>query len=389
MARVPESWYRLFRSIAVPTLLIACPTLLAGHWNAWRHFLGLADTATQCVLAAAPVLLTEAAAALALALVLCSLIVRGRLGNTAIETCADVLTMLVIGYSASRIFAACRWLDRTHPGLLAAAAVAMLIALRVRNGSPRLHLQQYNASSAFILPAYAVLAAVLMPGRVEWRRFDAIPADPPAAAAAQQRPDVVLITFDALSAQDMSLLHYHLPTTPNFQRLARSSHVFTHFYSSCDFTTPAVVTLITGKDLLSHRVYQLTGIVPRAIRAQNVAQVLKDAGYRTMAVVTNNYAHPLHLGIDGSFDYLPEPPANAWLRPAGWPLQLGHTLLFDSDASPTSWIAPLLRVSGRFFPSFNQNPSVDPARVFDLSERLMASLNGPEFIWIHLFAPHF
>jgi arylsulfatase A-like enzyme len=180
-----------------------------------------------------------------------------------------------------------------------------------------------------------------------------------------------------------------LPTTPNFERLAKTSHVFSHFYSSTDFTTPAVVSLITGKDLFSHHVYQLTGMLPSAIREQTLPHLLALDGYRTAAVVTNKYAHPLHLGIDDSFDYLPEPPANPWLRPVNWPLQMGHTLLFDSDASPTSWIVNFLGTTGEYFPSFNQNPSVDPAEVFALSERLIDSVSGPLFIWIHLLTPHF
>jgi arylsulfatase A-like enzyme len=363
--------------------------LLAKYWTAWNHFLGVADVLTQCALVSAPVILTEAIVALALAIVLCFLIERGWLRETATETCGDLLTLLVIGFSAAQVLGGSRWLASVHPTLLIAIGIAILAAVRLRSDEPRLRFEQYNRTSEVILPGFVVVLAILLPGRVKLRRFDAIPADSPPVQSAQKKPDVIVITFDALSAEDVSLLHHSLPTTPNLERLAQTSHVFTHFYSSSDFTTPAVVSLMTGKDLLAHRVYQLTGMLAPTIRSQNLAQVLADAGYKTIGVVTNSYAHPLHLGIDASFDYLPEPPTNPWLSPVNWPLQIGHTLLFDSDASPTSWVVPMLRAWGRYLPSFNQSPNVDPYQVFALSERLMDSVAGPKFIWIHLFSPHF
>jgi arylsulfatase A-like enzyme len=389
MARIVESWRSLFRSIAVPTLLIACPIGLARYWFAWRHFLSPIDAFTQCLLVATSVLVIEALAALVLSILFEFMIRHGSVERTALGKCADVLTLLVLGYSVCLVLAGSRWLNPLHPVLLAEIATAAIIFITLRSNKSDLQFDQYNRSSEAIVPVFFVALAILLPGRVVWRRFDPLPLDPSVARAAQSKPDVVVITFDALSANDMSLFHYALPTTPNFEQLAKTSHVFSHFYSSSDFTTPAVVSLITGKDLISHRVYQLAGMIPAAVRDQNLAHLLALNGYRTAAVVTNKYAHPLHLGIDDSFDYLPEPPANPWLRPLNWPLQLGHTLLFDSNASPTGLIEPFLRATGAYIPSFNQNSNVDSNEVFALSERLMDSVRGPLFIWIHLFAPHF
>lgn len=362
---------------------------LAKYWRAWSHFLPPLDVLTQCVLIVTPVLLIEALAVLALTIVLHALIGRGAADPTAPVKCADVLTLLVLAFGASRVLALWQWFDWLHPALLAAIAIVPVIWARMCSPAPWPALDQYNRSSEFVIPAFFGAAAVLLPWRLTWRPFDPLPADPPAAQASQPKPDIVLITFDAMSAEDVSVLHYPRPTTPNMERLARTSHVFSHFYSSCDFTTPAVTSLMTGKDLVAHRVYQLTGMVPGGLRKQNLAQVLKDAGYQTAAVVTNNYAHPLHLGIDASFDYLPEPPANPWLRPPSWPLQVGHSLLFDSDATPTSWVVPFLGAAGKYFPSFNHQPSVDPAAVFAQSQRLIEAAGRPLFIWIHLFPPHF
>ena len=60
------------------------------------------------------------------------------------------------------------------------------------------------------------------------------------------RSNFLLITFDALSAEDMSLYGRKLPTTPNIDAFARDSTVFTNFFSASTFTTPAVAAMLTG-----------------------------------------------------------------------------------------------------------------------------------------------
>jgi arylsulfatase A-like enzyme len=389
MTRLLETWRLLFRSIAVPSLLFVCPMVLAKYWRAWSHFLHPLDVLTQCLLIATPVLLLQAAAVAVLAIVLTLLMRWGTLEHDATARCADVLTLVILGYGASRVLSVWQWFDWLHPTLLAAIVIAPVIWRRLRSREAWPSIDQYNRSSEFVLPLFFAAVAILLPWRLGWRSFDPIPADPPVVSDSHRRPDIILITFDAMSAEDMSLFGYARPTTPNFERLAKTSHVFAHFYSSSDFTTPGVTSLMTGKDLFAHRVYQLTGMLPAAIRDQNLAQVLKAAGYKTAAVVTNNYASPLHLGIDASFDYLPEPPVNPWLRTTTWPLQISHSLLFDSDAMPTSWVVPFLGLTEKYFPGFNNAPNVDPAAVFALSERLIDSAGGPLFLWIHVFPPHF
>ncbi len=397
MARLPETWRLLCRSLAVPTLLIAGPLFLAGFWVAWRHFLGPIDTLTECALVTAPVLIVEAVASLIVAVMLVRLIDRGALGQDAAEACADVLTLLVLGFGASSLLT--QWSSflgdggrlhhLLHPKLFAEIATAGFIFLRLRSNNSRLRFEQFNLASEPAVPVFFVVLAILLPWRLHWRRFDPLPPAPLSQPAPHDKPDVILVTFDALSAQDMSLFQYHLPTTPNFQRLAQTSHVFSHFYSTSDFTTPAVTSLLTGKDLFSHHVYQLDGMLPESIRSENLAALLAANGYRTAAIVTNAYAHPLHLGLDESFEYLPEPPANPWLRAANWPLQIAPSLLYHSHASPTSWLVSFAQATGKYFPSFNQNPSVDASEVFRDSERLIDGVPGPLFIWIHVLPPHF
>ncbi len=116
---------------------------------------------------------------------------------------------------------------------------------------------------------------------------------------------MVLISFDALTAQDMSLYGYGLPTTPQFERLAQRSYNFVNFVSTSDFTTPAVASLLTGQYPLTNRVFQLYGHIPHRLRKDNIAWILRQHGYTTAAIVTNPAAHPLALRLANSFSILP------------------------------------------------------------------------------------
>src|SRR5215470_3474330 len=129
------------------------------------------------------------------------------------------------------------------------------------------------------------------------------------AAQTGTRPkaNIVLITFDALAADDMSLYGYNLPTTPNIDAFAHQSTVFTNFYSVTTFTTPSIATMLTGGYLSETRVYQLQGRINTEQTKATVAQLMGDAGYATGAFLTNPFAHYVSSGPDGGFDIAPEP----------------------------------------------------------------------------------
>ena len=54
-------------------------------------------------------------------------------------------------------------------------------------------------------------------------------------AVARSGPNILMITFDALSAEDMSLYGYRLPTTPHIDEFARRSTVFTSVFFRVHF----------------------------------------------------------------------------------------------------------------------------------------------------------
>jgi glucan phosphoethanolaminetransferase (alkaline phosphatase superfamily) len=62
-----------------------------------------------------------------------------------------------------------------------------------------------------------------------------------------QQPNVILITFDALAAQNMSLYGYDRGTTPHLDALAQISDVFKNAVANCDSTLSSITISNTAK----------------------------------------------------------------------------------------------------------------------------------------------
>ena len=68
----------------------------------------------------------------------------------------------------------------------------------------------------------------------------------PANAAIAEKPNIILIIADSISAQDMSLFGYSLPTTPNLERETRDWTIYTNANSSATCTIGIFPSLVTG-----------------------------------------------------------------------------------------------------------------------------------------------
>ena len=99
------------------------------------------------------------------------------------------------------------------------------------------------------------------------------------------RPDIVLITLDAARADRFSCYGYDRHTTPNIDRFARESLVFTNAHALAPYTLASVPTMVTGRSFLAHGVSRRG----RKLTPENTtrAEQLRDAGYRTICCSTN------------------------------------------------------------------------------------------------------
>lgn len=216
-------------------------------------------------------------------------------------------------------------------------------------------------------------------------------------------PNVILITFDALTAEDMSLYGYELKTTPNMDLFANESYVFSDMYANSNWTRSSVASILTGTYPSTHKLIN-TGIMncflPDSLKGKNIAAILKNNGYQTAAIVNNSFfAHPSRNGIANDFDYAPLNRVSKLramdylLEPLGpffCRIESGANLWMSSVVSTSIITAILNKIKSRSAEKKQLDARIPRPRelTFDRAWNYMQKAKSPFFLWIHVFAPH-
>ena len=105
------------------------------------------------------------------------------------------------------------------------------------------------------------------------------------------RPNIVLVTWDTVRADHLSLYGYGENTTPFLTELSRGATVYRHVIAASDLTLTSHASIFTGLYGSWHGAFMAPPEFPYgrplAGRFPTLAQVLSAKGYRTMAVVAN------------------------------------------------------------------------------------------------------
>jgi len=122
------------------------------------------------------------------------------------------------------------------------------------------------------------------------------------ASPAPAPPNVILITVDTTRADRMGFLGSTLGLTPNLDKLAHDSVVFTRAYSQAPLTAPSHATILTGTYPQFHLVNNFG--VALSERLPYAPALLKANGYRTAAFVGAMALDPEMLapGFERGFD---------------------------------------------------------------------------------------
>lgn len=207
------------------------------------------------------------------------------------------------------------------------------------------------------------------------------------------RPNIILVTYDALTAKDMSVYGYHKETTPFISEWAKTATVFTRCEASANATYEAVPSLMTGKRVWSHlRFHSDAGEIAN-IEIESLPLLLKKSGYYNMAFTANEIASVKKLGMSESFDV--KYSSNATTAPVSVYGFMRKYLVkyFGTEVKLYDWILKedfilqiLLPDNFIKYPYKNEYPV---EKVFDmfLSE-MDNNSQEPFFAWIHLFPPH-
>jgi arylsulfatase A-like enzyme len=132
-----------------------------------------------------------------------------------------------------------------------------------------------------------LLLAVLLPG-----------CGPPVPTRSE-RPNVLWVVWDTVRADRLSLYGYELPTTPFLETWSRDARVFDDCLSTAGSTMPSHASMFTGLLPSEHGAYHTRRKLDDA--QVTIAELLKDAGYRTYLFAANPHiqeAQGFHQGFD-------------------------------------------------------------------------------------------
>lgn len=165
-----------------------------------------------------------------------------------------------------------------------------------------------------------------------------------ASHPARTRPNILLITIDALRADHLGAYGYSRQTSPNIDRLASEGIRFEHAVSQWPLTSPSFAAMMSSTYGHTNGLMRTTA-QRMPDRALMLAELLKAGGYSTAAVVANvNLSHDFNF--DQGFDTYRE----LWREPE------------------------------------EQRTELTTRNGLELLDK--ASDGRPAFVWLHYFDPH-
>jgi arylsulfatase A-like enzyme len=134
-------------------------------------------------------------------------------------------------------------------------------------------------------------------------------ADDIVALAERSDTNVLFILIDTLRADRLGSYGYERATSPEFDRLAAGGALFRRHLSQSSWTKCSMASLWLAMNPTSTGVTRFDDILPDEARLP--AEILKDAGFRTVGIYRNGWVAPT-FGFDQGFD--------TYMRPAPRPL---------------------------------------------------------------------
>jgi arylsulfatase len=194
---------------------------------------------------------------------------------------------------------------------------------------------------------------------------------------------VILVCIDTLRADHLGCYGYGArETTPALDRLAAQSTVFADASATAGWTKPSVPSFLTGTYPCQHGVYEgsarleagaVTDVLPE--EARPLAEVFRDAGWRTAAFVRNAQLRPGN-GFEQGFDLYQDEAGDAreirW-RAQDWLDELGaeEPFFLYLHLLDVHWPYP---VPDTYATRFAPAERVDPFRD-DNSKALLEAIN--------------
>ncbi len=210
---------------------------------------------------------------------------------------------------------------------------------------------------------------------------------------AADRPNIILVTFDALTARNMSVYGYDRGTTPFIKKWAEKASVFTMTEAASNYTAPTTASLMTGKRVWTHRRFpQATATPPVNSKTENLALLLKKNGYSNYAFIQNQDASVENLGMSNSFHFAPRAGDFVKVASIGGFIDKQLEQLFGGKFEVYNWIGQDDFIFNSSLSKFIHKAYITeypPEMVFNrFLETIDNNTHRPFFAWIHLLPPH-
>jgi len=103
------------------------------------------------------------------------------------------------------------------------------------------------------------------------------------------KPNIIILVLDAMSARNLSLYGYARDTTPCLSRFAERATVYHSHYAAGNFTSPGTASILTGMYPWSHRAINIKGAIKRSLLEKNLFALVGPEYFR-MAFTQNMLA---------------------------------------------------------------------------------------------------
>ncbi len=237
------------------------------------------------------------------------------------------------------------------------------------------------ALGLFALPLLAVLLIALSRNLLaELIRWPSTPTTP-------EKPNIILISIDALRADHLGAYGYDPRISPHLDALAREGVLFRQAFAQSSWTLPSVASFLTSlyPSELQVRCRQDFSLCYRQVDPMRttIAEVMQEAGYRTHAYLASVWLQP-HDGFLQGFDRA----AFVWAR-----APFDRDFLEQSPLLRTVLSGPAMRAGFEWGYSLLFDPHLVPAnrgeRVNHYALRfLRRQPREPFFLWLYYMEPH-
>jgi arylsulfatase A-like enzyme len=229
-----------------------------------------------------------------------------------------------------------------------------------------------------------------------------------------ERPNIIIVLFDALSARHLGLYGYRRQNSPNLERFAQRATVYHRHHSAANFTTPSTASLFTGVYPFTHRVFAHNWMIANEIRQHNLLTCLQPV-YVEAAQVQNIFADLLLYQMRERIEAHPRRALYSltgytfydglFRNDPGFSANIYDQFLFDPPANPgaifTSLPFNLYRQAQKRIaedawrdaypaglPFMGEEALFVPEQVIDGAFDMLRELRTPFFSYLHFLPPH-